>query len=266
MSYLKTKENKLKEIIAQYDNMVLGFSGGVDSSLLALAAQEELEDKFFAVIVNSQFYPSSELKEAELFAKKHKIKYTILDVDVLADPLVKVNSPQRCYYCKKKIFGLIKSLAANRGFSCVADGTNVDDAQVYRPGSRALQELGIVSPLQEAGLTKFEIRTMLRQRREPVSQKPALACLASRIPYGEELTEEHLHRVERAEAMLRIFGWQQLRVRSHGDLARLEIGQNDFAQFSKESFRKEVTQLLEQAGFKFVTLDLKKYRMGSFDK
>ncbi len=264
-----TLESKYKVLIAELkklETVVIGFSGGVDSTFLATAAAKVLGDKAVAVTVESPFASSREMIEAKEFAVKAGLNFRIIQADPLADKQIAANPPNRCYYCKKMIFSQVLALAQSLHIPYVADGTNADDGLDYRPGLKALEELKIVSPLQLAGLTKEDIRVLSKEMGLLTWQKESAACLASRIPYGEAITKEKLTRVDKAESYLHQFGFRHLRVRSHGDLARLEVDQQDMDFFADGGHRRKVFVELKKIGFSYVTLDLQGYRTGSLNE
>lgn len=263
---VEEKYNRLKAYLQELDSVVIGFSGGVDSSFLATVARQVLGEKAVAITVQSVFNPTAETEFAAQFATQLGIGHEILKVDVLGVKHVAENPPDRCYYCKKAIFSLLKQEAAKRGIKTVADGSNMDDLGDYRPGMKALAELEIKSPLRSAELTKADIRELSHKLGIITWNKPSAACLASRIPYGEILTEEKLARVEAAEEFLAKFGCRQLRVRCHYNLARVEVGQEDFAKLLDHAIRSEITAYLRKLGFLYVTLDLQGYRTGSLNE
>ena len=263
---IEEKYEKLKAYLHELGSVAIGFSGGVDSSFLATVARQELGDKVLAITVKSVFNPPAETEFARQFAKQLGIAHEILTVDVLKVACVAENPPDRCYYCKKAIFSLLQQEAAKKGIKTVADGSNLDDTGDYRPGMRALEELKIVSPLRYAELTKADIRELTHQLGVITWNKPSAACLASRIPYGEVLTEETLARVDAAEQFLTKYDCKQLRVRCHYNLARLEVTQEDFAKLLDPVIRAEITAYLKKLGFMYVTLDLQGYRIGSMNE
>ncbi len=263
---IEEKYEKLKVYLHELGSVVIGFSGGVDSSFLTTVARQELGDKALAITVQSVFNPPAETEFARQFAQRLGIAHEILTVDVLKIPFVAQNPPDRCYYCKKAIFSLLQQEAAKKGIKTIADGSNLDDTRDYRPGMRALEELKIVSPLRYAELTKSDIRELSHKLGIVTWDKSSAACLASRIPYGEILTEEKLARVDAAEEFLAKLGCTQLRVRCHCNLARVEVGQEDFAKLLDPAIRAEITAYLKKLGFLYVTLDLQGYRTGSLNE
>lgn len=260
------KYNKLKEYLASLGSLAVGFSGGVDSAFLLAAAHEALGDSVVAVTVRSPFVPATDLEEAEVFCSDRGIRYIIVDVDPLGDETIRSNPTDRCYHCKKKDFRAIFDIAREQGVQYVADGSNADDISDYRPGAKAMKELGVISPLQKAGLTKREIRELSKDMGLPTWSKPAAACLASRIPYGDELEAEKLAMVDTAESFLKEQGFTNVRVRVHGDLARIELMPDETGRMADDSMREAVYDKLKEIGFIYVTVDLKGYRMGSLNE
>ena len=259
------KIKRLRASLREIGSAAVAFSSGVDSTFLLRAAHEELGDKAVAVTVRSQLIPRHELDEAAAFCRQEGIRHEIIDFDALSAPAVIANPPDRCYHCKKEVFGLILAFARGAGLAAVLEGSNLDDDGDYRPGRRAIKELGIRSPLHEAGLSKAEIRALSREMGLPTWDKPSFACLASRFPYGERLTVAALERVERAERWLREeLGLTQLRVRSHGDLARIEVPPDDIPRLAARA--AEIAAAFKGLGFAYVTLDLQGYRTGSLNE
>lgn len=256
----------LKDILKSYGSVMIGLSGGVDSTFLVKVASDTLGDKAVAATALSYIYPSWESKEAEDIATSLGIEY----IRVPFDPLKEVegfemNPKDRCYICKQKVFSMLKRKAADMGIAYVADGTNADDINDYRPGLRALKELEIKSPLLEAGLTKEEIRYLSKKLGLKTFSKPSFACLASRIPYGERITKEQLQMIEKAETFILSKGFKNVRVRCHGNLARIELNNDEINKALDESMRNEISRELKGIGFEYVSLDLSGYRTGSMN-
>lgn len=266
MTELLAKLDRLRRIITQSGRLAVAFSGGVDSALLIRAAREVLPgENLLALTARSALFPQWETREARELAQSLGVPQLMLDVDALAIPEVAANPPDRCYFCKKAIFGAVLAEARARGFETVADGGNLDDLDDYRPGARAVRELGVLSPLKEAGLSKAEVRELSAQMGLPTWNKPAYACLASRLPYGQPLTQESLERVEKAEDLLLALGFRAVRVRCHERLARLEVGPEERPRFFETQLMDQVHRDLTALGFSFVTLDLAGYRCGSLN-
>jgi uncharacterized protein len=266
-SELQTTYQRLQDVIKSLGSALLAFSGGVDSSLLLKVAQETLPGRILAVTARSATMPAHELAEATSLARELGVRHLVIDSDELTLPEFLNNPPDRCYICKKRRFTALTALAREHDMAFLADGSNLDDQQDYRPGMRALKELAVRSPLMEAGLTKSEVRRLSRALGLNTWDKPAYACLATRIPYGSPLTSEKLRQVDLAEDFIRGLGLsRQVRVRHYGDTARLEVAPHDLANFLQEKARRQVTAFLKEVGFRFVTLDLEGYRMGSLNQ
>ncbi len=259
------KFEKLKELIASYESAAVAFSAGVDSTFLLYAAHEALGDKLVAVTASSCFFPESEAEEAEIICKKLNVRHIILKEDVLSVKGVKENPKDRCYLCKRELFSHIKRTAEENGLKEVIEGSNTDDTGDYRPGLKALSELGIKSPLRETGLGKAQIREISKKLGLKTWDKPSYACLASRIPYGEEITEEKLFRIDRAEQYLRELGFRQLRVRLYGRMARIELEPSDIQRALDLTLREKITGRFRELGFSHTALDLEGYRTGSLN-
>ena len=245
---------------------VIAYSGGVDSSLLLKAAADVLGPNIVAVTADSETYPPAELDEAQQFARSLGVRHRILQTAELSSEDFAANSPERCYFCKKELYGKLKQIADSEGFPFILDGSNLDDLKDYRPGNRAAGEFGVRSPLREAGFTKDDVRSCARMLNLPVWDKPSLACLSSRIPYGTRITPELLRTIQAAEDHLRVLGLRQVRVRHHGDTARIEIEQDDFKQLLAEDRHRKVVAGLKTLGYVYVCLDLEGYRTGSMNE
>ena len=260
------KEKALIEQLKTAGKLAVAFSGGVDSTYLLYKAHEVLGDGALAVTVKSSVLTADEFADTVAFCKQIGVKQVVIDFDVFAVEEFAANPPDRCYYCKKKIFESVKSVAEANGISAVADGSNIDDDGDYRPGMRAIKELGIVSPLKLSGLTKNDIRALSREAELPTWDMPSAACLASRFAYGEKITEDGLKRVGAAEKVIKDLGFKGIRVRVHGDIARIEASPSDIAHMMEESMRTKISTELKQLGFRYVTIDIDGYRMGSMNE
>lgn len=262
---LEKKYRTLLEIIAGKGPSAVAFSGGVDSSFLCYAAAKALGARAVAVTVVSPMLPESELENAVCTAGEIGIEHITIREDEIEDDVAQ-NSPERCYFCKKKEFAAIQKAVEKRGITAVLDGSNLDDLGDYRPGLKALEELGIASPLREAGIGKNDIRELSRRFGLPVWDKPAFACLASRIPYGETISREKLSRIEKAETVLRNFGFRQFRVRSHGDIARIEAAPEERKKFFSEASLDFLSKNIKAAGFLYAAFELEGYQSGSLNR
>ena len=261
---LENKLNKLKDILKSLDSVVIAFSGGVDSTLLSKVAYKVLGDKSLAVTAKSETYTKSELEDAIGLAKEIGIKHEVIETSELDIPEFSHNPADRCYHCKKELLKKLKEIAESKGFKHVVDGANLDDTGDYRPGMRAVNEMGVRSPLKEAELTKDEIRELSKCYGLPTWDKPSAACLASRFPYGTEITREKLNVVNDAEAFIKSFGIIQLRVRYHDQIARIEVSEKDMENLLKN--RDQIVKKLKEFGFNYVTMDLQGYRTGSMNE
>ena len=265
-SKLNLKLDDLKRLIRDLGSVLVAYSGGVDSSLLVRVAASTIGDRALAVIANSPTYPPSELAEALELAKLIGTNPLVIDTDELSDSRFSENPPERCYYCKLELFGKLKEMARERSIRWVADGSNSDDVLDYRPGSRAAREMGVVSPLKEIGLAKSDVRELARILGLPNWSKPAQACLASRLPYGTKITRMELERVAAAEESLRQQGFSQVRVRVHGNTARIEVLPDELDKLLSSEVRDLVVAGLKALGFVFVSIDLEGYRIGSMNE
>ena len=246
--------------------IVLGFSGGVDSTLLLGVAADVLGDNTVAITACAQMIPAREVREASDFCAKRGIRHVVMDVDALTIPGFAENPADRCYLCKSALFARIMDQAARLGIPYVAEGTNTSDLGDYRPGLKALGELKVDSPLLAAGLSKADVRALSRKLGLPTWDKPSYACLASRIPYNEAITAEKLRSVEHAEDALMNAGFPQIRCRAHGDLARIEVAPDQRAALMDALISTDLTERIHDAGFAYVTVDADGYRTGSLNQ
>ena len=258
------KSEILKDRLKVYKSAVIAFSGGVDSTFLARIAKDVYGDNLLLITATSSTYPFYELEEAKSLAVMLKINHRIIVSEEIDIPGYADNPPDRCYYCKSELFGKIKYIADKEGFEAVFDGSNADDLKDFRPGMKAKQEKGVISPLADSGFTKNDIRRISAELNLPTATKQSYACLASRFPYGEKITKPKLDRLAMAEFAVRKLGFTQFRIRSHENLARFEFIP---AEMDKAwDLKDKLTEICQDSGFAFVTIDLKGYRTGSMNE
>jgi uncharacterized protein len=265
-STLREREAALFARLRALPSLVVAYSGGVDSAYLAWAAQQVLGDRALAVTADSASYPERHRQMALAIARDFHLQHEVIRTEELARPEYRANEPDRCYYCKNELYTHLSQLARVRGVAAVADGANADDRDDYRPGRRAAREFGVISPLDEAGLTKADVRELSRAAGLPTWDEPASACLSSRIPYYSEVTEEKLRTIEQAEDAVRSLGFRVLRVRHHGDVARIEIAREEMARLLDPEIARAIDVKVRALGFRYVAVDLRGYRLGSLNE
>ena len=266
MPTIKTKVTRLRESVKEMERVVVCFSGGVDSTFLLAEAVEVLGDNALALTAVSPSLATEEGEDARQLAEDLGAKHLLVETHEVDDPRYTANPINRCYFCKTEVYGKAVEQAQRLGFGHVLDGFNVDDRDDLRPGRKAAQELGVRSPLDELGFTKADIREAARRINLPVWNKPALACLSSRFPYGTEITPTRLTQVARCERVLRRLGFRICRVRYHGSVARIEVAPEEILRLQEAEVRGEITREFREAGFAYVTVDLEGYRTGSLNE
>ncbi len=264
---LQSKYTQLRTILHDMGSVAIGFSGGIDSTLLIRVATEELGNQALAVIGRSETYPTREFEEAIQLAGSFGSRYRIVNTEETDNLKFRENPPDRCYFCKTELFGKLKSVAEEEGIRWTADGTITDDLSDFRPGMRAKSEQNVRSPLLEAAFTKADVRSLSRELGIPTWDKPSFACLSSRFPYGHGITKENLLKVDAAETYMRDLGFRFFRVRHHDDkTARLEVGPQEFDRLFDNALREKIVNQFKTLGFAYVTLDLQGYRTGSMNE
>jgi uncharacterized protein len=263
---LDEKAARLRQILADCGRLIVAYSGGVDSAFLAWTAHQVLGGQMLAAIADSASLARTHLEDALAFAREHEIPVEVVETQELENPAYIRNDAMRCFHCKDELFTVLGRYCEGRGFDAIAYGVNADDAGDFRPGQQAARQHGVLAPLLEAGLNKAEIRELARQAELLVWDKPASACLSSRMEYGRAVTPEALSVIERGEDALRAMGFRQFRVRHHGEIVRIEIAREEFPRALTAEMAREFTAVFKALGFKFVTLDLEGFRSGSMNQ
>jgi uncharacterized protein len=260
------KEKQLRRILDDAGSIAVAYSGGVDSTYLLKIASEELGSRVLAITAVSPTFSQREREKATELAENLGVNQVVFETDEMSNPNFKSNPPNRCYYCKHELFNRIREIAGEQGIEYIADGSNADDVDDYRPGMVALEELGIKSPLKVVGFSKKEIRERSKELDLPTWSLPSIACLASRFPYGTPITSPALRMIEDAENKLIDLGFRIVRVRYHGDVARIEIGEDEISRLIDSTLRRKISDKVKAAGFKYVSFDIDGYRTGSLNE
>ena len=260
------KYELLKSKLRDMGKVVIAYSGGVDSNFLLKVASDELGENAIAVTIHAMMHSDREIEESKNYAKEFGVNHIVVNIDNFKVEKFIENNSDRCYHCKKEVFKVVKEIAAKHNIKYVLDGTNLDDLSDFRPGLKALEELNIIGPLKECGLTKDDIRQLSKDMELNTHNKPAFACLATRIPYGTKITKELLKKIEKSEEYLISVRFKQFRVRAHNDIARIEVGKDEIHKFFNEDLLNKTNKKLKEIGFKYVTLDMAGYEMGSMNK
>jgi uncharacterized protein len=263
---LLQKRNRLSEIVTNMGSMIVAYSGGVDSAFLAAFSNNVVGNKSMSVIANSPSLAPTELEEATKLASQIGFNFRIIETNEINRLDYQANNPDRCFFCKDELYSHLIKFAEAEKFNVVTNGTNIDDLGDYRPGIEAAKQYGVRSPLVEAGLTKLDIRNLSQEMKLPTWDKPAQACLSSRIPYGTTVTVEALRRIASAEQFLRSKGYKQLRVRHHDTIARIEVEDTELMSLMKEPIKTEISQYFKSIGYSYITIDIDGFRSGSLNE
>ncbi|HNS32016.1 MAG TPA: ATP-dependent sacrificial sulfur transferase LarE [bacterium] len=262
---MERKVRKLREILKRMGKIMVAFSGGVDSSVLLKIATESLDKRdIIAVTAVSPTYTAQEKREAVKIARAFKVKHVLVETDEFKDKRFVANPPERCFYCKSELFKKMEQLCRQYGFDSIVDGTNRDDSMDFRPGEKARKIYGVRSPLQEAGMGKKEIRLYAKNKKLSFWDKPSMACIASRIPYGQAISKSRLKRIGEGEKFLRSLGFREVRLRDYGNLARIEISRERLEDAVR--MKEKISRKLKKAGYDYITLDLEGFRSGSMNR